>query len=282
MVYFKYGKAFHDLRIQHGFSLSAFEELGIAKSTLSNFENGKSMLSFDRLDSALQKMNVSPLDYSIMINNGEQESYISIFDEIEHAYYQREIKRLKEIYEENQKGTNEEKLVAYTAKGLYQHLLPEEIHELEDYLKGIQFWGFFELSILANIGDRLNENLIDNILEDFFYNKAYYENDLYYRVLIYRFLYKVILNCIDSGRKEKAQEVLDISKQFFMPGDVMSRVIINYAESFFVYYYVDKQKGKSQLQETLKFLKKIGADDFRKTLKMQYDKRIIREKRSEK
>ncbi|WP_254245738.1 hypothetical protein [Lactococcus cremoris] len=36
MVYFKYGKAFHDLRIQHGFSLSAFEELGIAKSTLSN------------------------------------------------------------------------------------------------------------------------------------------------------------------------------------------------------------------------------------------------------
>lgn len=106
MVYFKYGKAFHDLRIKHGFSLSAFEELGIAKSTLSNFENGKSMLSFDRLDSALQKMNVSPLDYSIMINNGEQESYISIFDEIEHAYYQREIKRLKEIYQENQMGTN--------------------------------------------------------------------------------------------------------------------------------------------------------------------------------
>lgn len=86
MVYFKYGKAFHDLRIQHGFSLSAFEELGIAKSTLSNFENGKSMLSFDRLDFALQKMNVSPLDYSLMINNGEQDNYISIFDEIEHAY----------------------------------------------------------------------------------------------------------------------------------------------------------------------------------------------------
>lgn len=100
-------------------------------------------------------------------------------------------------------------------------------------------------------------------------------------MLIYLFLYKVILNCIDSGRKEKAQEVLDISKQFFMPGDVMSRVIINYAESFFVYYYVDKQKGKRQLQDTLKFLKKIGAEDFRKTLKMQYDKRIIREKPNE-
>ncbi|MGO2645505.1 MAG: Rgg/GadR/MutR family transcriptional regulator [Lactococcus cremoris] len=202
-----------------------------------------------------------------MINNGEQESYISIFDEIEHAYYQREIKRLKEIYQENQMGTNEQKLVAYSAKGLYQHLLPEEIDEIEDYLKGIQFWGLFELSILANIGDKVNENLIDNILEDFFYNKSYYENDLYYRVLIYRFLYKVILNCIDSGRKEKAQEVLDISKQFFMPGDVMSRVIINYAESFFVYYYVDKQKGKRQLQDTLKFLKKNRSRRFSQNTK---------------
>lgn len=51
--------------------------------------------------------------------------------------------------------------------------------------------------------------------------------------------------------------------------------------NLFFYYYVDKQKGKRQLQDTLKFLKKIGAEDFRKTLKMQYDKRIIREKPNE-
>ncbi|WP_139008606.1 Rgg/GadR/MutR family transcriptional regulator [Lactococcus lactis] len=281
MVYFKYGKAFHDLRIQHGFSLSAFEELGIAKSTLSNFENGKSMLSFDRLDFALQKMNVSPLDYSLMINNGEQDSYISIFDEIEQAYYQRDIKHLQEIYQENRSGSKEQKLVAYSAKGLYQYLLSQEIDELEDYIKGIQFWGLFELSILANIGDKLNDTLIDNVLEDFLYNKSYYENVLYYRVLIYRFLYKVILNYVDTGKKENAQEILEISKQFFMPGDVMSRVIINYAQSFYCYYYIDEKKGKNQLQDTLRFLKKIGAIDFRNTLKMQYDKRITKKNRSE-
>ena len=48
-----------------------------------------------------------------------------------------------------------------------------------------------------------------------------------------------------------------------MPGDVMSHVIINFAESFYCYYYTDKKQGKMQLQETLKFLKKIGAEDFR-------------------
>lgn len=276
MVYFKYGKAFHDLRIQHGFSLSAFEELGIAKSTLSNFENGKSMLSFDRLDFALQKMNVSPLDYSLMINNGEQDSYTSIFDEIEKAYYQRNIKQLQEIYQENSNGTKEQKLLAYSAKGLYQHLLADEIGEIEDYLKGIQFWGLFELSLLANIGDKLSDTQISYILDDLLFNKIYYENDLYYRVLIYRFLYKVILHYIDSGNQNKAKEVLDISQSYFMPGDVMSRVIINYAESFYIYFYIDEEKGKNQLLDTLKFLKKIGAEDFRKTLKMQYDKRIFR------
>lgn len=276
MVYFKYGKAFHDLRIQHGFSLSAFEELGIAKSTLSNFENGKSMLSFDRLDFALQKMNVSPLDYSLMINNGEQDSYTSIFDEIEKAYYQRNIKQLQEIYQENSNGTKEQKLLAYSAKGLYQHLPADEIGEIEDYLKGIQFWGLFELSLLANIGDKLSDTQISYILDDLLFNKIYYENDLYYRVLIYRFLYKVILHYIDSGNQNKAKEVLDISQSYFMPGDVMSRVIINYAESFYIHFYIDEEKGKNQLLDTLKFLKKIGAEDFRKTLKMQYDKRIFR------
>ncbi|WP_195927883.1 Rgg/GadR/MutR family transcriptional regulator [Lactococcus lactis] len=282
MVYFKYGKAFHDLRIQHGFSLSAFEELGIAKSTLSNFENGKSMLSFDRLDFALQKMNVSPLDYSLMINNGEQDNYISIFDEIEHAYYQRNIKQLQYIYEINKEGSKEQKLIAFSARGLYRRLTIEELNEIEFYLKGVQFWGFFELSILANIGDKLDNSIIDNIIEDLRYDKAYYENNLYYRVLIYRFFYKIIFKFIDSEKKEKAQEILMISKQFFMPGDVMSYVIINFAESFYCYYYTDKKQGKMQLQETLKFLKKIGAEDFRKTLKLQYDKRILRENRSEK
>ena len=281
MVYFKYGKAFHDLRIQHGFSLSAFEELGIAKSTLSNFENGKSMLSFDRLDFALQKMNVSPLDYSLMINNGEQDNYISIFDEIEHAYYQRNIKQLQYIYEINKEGSNEQKLIAFSARGLYRRLTIEELNEIEFYLKGVQFWGFFELSILANIGDKLDNSIINNIIDDLRYDKAYYENNLYYRVLIYRFFYKIIFKFIDSEKKEKAQEILMISKQFFMPGDVMSHVIINFAESFYC-YYTDKKQGKMQLQETLKFLKKIGAEDFRKTLKLQYDKRILRENRSEK
>lgn len=282
MVYFKYGKAFHDLRIQHGFSLSAFEELGIAKSTLSNFENGKSMLSFDRLDFALQKMNVSPLDYSLMINNGEQDNYISIFDEIEHAYYQRNIKQLQYIYEINKEGSNEQKLIAFSARGLYRRLTIEELNEINFYLRGVQFWGFFELSILANIGDKLDNSIIDNIIEDLRYDKAYYENNLYYRVLIYRFFYKIIFKFIDSEKKEKAQEILMISKQFFMPGDVMSHAIINFAESFYCYYYTDKKQGKMQLQETLKFLKKIGAEDFRKTLKLQYDKRILRENRSEK
>lgn len=282
MVYFKYGKAFHDLRIQHGFSLSAFEELGIAKSTLSNFENGKSMLSFDRLDFALQKMNVSPLDYSLMINNGEQDNYISIFDEIEHAYYQRNINQLQYIYEINKEGSNEQKLIAFSARGLYRRLTIEELNEIEFYLRGVQFWGFFELSILANIGDKLDNSIINNIIEDLRYDKAYYENNLCYRVLIYRFFYKIIFKFIDSEKKEKAQEILMISKQFFMPGDVMSHVIINFAESFYCYYYTDKKQGKMQLQETLKFLKKIGAEDFRKTLKLQYDKRILRENRSEK
>ena len=100
-------------------------------------------------------------------------------------------------------------------------------------------------------------------------------------MLIYRFLKKIILKYVDIGEKKKAQEILEISEQFFMPGDLMSRVIINYAQLIYCYYFIDEKKGKNQLQDTLRFLKRIGAIDCRNTLKMQYDKRITKKNRSE-
>lgn len=100
MVYYKYGHAFRDLRLQHNLPMSAFEELGITKATISNFENGKNMIAFDKLDMALQEMHVTLLDYSLVLNNGELDYFIVVFQDIENSYYQNNVRKLKYIYEE--------------------------------------------------------------------------------------------------------------------------------------------------------------------------------------
>lgn len=73
MIYKKYGQAFKKLRLQHRLSLRDFERIGLSKSTLSYFENGKSLISFDKLDLALQEMHTTFRSYMLMLNNDEED-----------------------------------------------------------------------------------------------------------------------------------------------------------------------------------------------------------------
>lgn len=67
MIYRKYRECFKKLRKQHGKALSSFEEIGISKGTLSNFENGKTMISLDKLNQALEMLNVTMATYCLII-----------------------------------------------------------------------------------------------------------------------------------------------------------------------------------------------------------------------
>ena len=69
MPYARYGKVFKKLRTQKHLPLSFFESYGLQKSAIHNFENGKSMMGFERLDIALQAMNVSLAEYEYFIND---------------------------------------------------------------------------------------------------------------------------------------------------------------------------------------------------------------------
>ena len=71
MIYSKYGQIFRDLRLQKKMSISELNTLsGVSKATISQFENGKSLMSFDKLEALLEYMNLTILDYSLLVNNG--------------------------------------------------------------------------------------------------------------------------------------------------------------------------------------------------------------------
>lgn len=281
MVYLKYGKTFRDLRIQHEFSLSDFQDLGISKSSLSNFENGKSMIAFDTLDLALQKMNTSLHDYSLIINDGVQDDYISIFTEIEYAYYFNDTKELQRIYEDYREQDEQYQLIAYCAKGLYTHLNADELQQLENYLNGVQYWGIYELSLLANIGHLLNSTFIETISSRLFSSSMTYTKILYYRVLVQRFLYKMILSYSDQNNQPAAKDLLEKSEQLLMPSDVLDRVKRSFAKSYYTYSFIDSKRGKKEMLELLRCLKKIGATEVRVTLKREYTRKMTQKNRSE-
>lgn len=170
MIYSKYGKIFRNLRLQKNMSLSELNTLsGVSKATISQFENGKSLVSFDKLEALLESMNLTILDYSLLVNNGLPEYFITQFQNIEDAYYNQDEAELQHLYEKNLEYENESTyMIALSAKATYTQLSEKEIQEVESLLSVGPLWGLYELYILIHTLEQLNLNLVWNIIETFF------------------------------------------------------------------------------------------------------------------
>ncbi|MCL2113130.1 MAG: helix-turn-helix domain-containing protein [Streptococcaceae bacterium] len=275
IIYKKYGQAFHDLRVQKNISLSYFEKQGIAtKSSLSNFENGKSMLSFSVLDEALQALQVSLFDYSLVVNNGNLDDFQEVFLNLEEAYFQRNRKVLQNVYQEYKTEGELWELVALSAKASYTSLTQREKKTVEKFLKGIQVWGIFELYVLNNTIFQIDKSLLYRIFNDFWQINQDYNKVQSYRVLVLRTLFKGCLRFIDEEDKVIVQLNLERSREILHPTDIFNRVLISFIEGYFSYKFIDVLKGKKQMKQTLKYLKSIQAMEIYNTLKWYYDTRI--------
>ena len=275
IIYKKYGQAFHDLRVQKNISLSYFEKQGIAtKSSLSNFENGKSMLSFSVLDEALQALQVSLFDYSLVVNNGNLDDFQEVFLNLEEAYFQRNRKVLQNVYQEYKTEGELWELVALSAKASYTSLTQREKKTVEKFLKGIQVWGIFELYVLNNTIFQIDKSLLYRIFNDFWQINQDYNKVQSYRVLVLRTLFKGCLRFIDEGDKVIVQLNLERSREILHPTDIFNRVLISFIEGYVSYKFIDVLKGKKQMKQTLKYLKSIQAMEIYNTLKWYYDTRI--------
>ncbi|WP_313310190.1 helix-turn-helix domain-containing protein, partial [Lactococcus taiwanensis] len=61
----KYGDVFKNLRLQKNISLSRLSKLSsVSKATISQFENGNSMVSYEKLERMLEVLHLTLLDYS--------------------------------------------------------------------------------------------------------------------------------------------------------------------------------------------------------------------------
>ena len=112
-------------------SLSELNTLsGVSKATISQFENGKSLVSFDKLEALLESMNLTILDYSLLVNNGLPEYFITQFQNIENAYYNQDEAELQYLYEKNLEYENESTyMIALSAKATYTQLSEKVIQE---------------------------------------------------------------------------------------------------------------------------------------------------------
>ncbi|MDT2850549.1 hypothetical protein P7H64_00660 [Lactococcus lactis] len=103
------------------------------------------MISFERLDSALQEMNVTLAEYEHFINNFSMDYKEEFLEDIILADIADDVDKLHNLYLEAMKYDS--KMLAYCAKSRYEILTQTEADDVVEYLYDVGEWGYFELSI---------------------------------------------------------------------------------------------------------------------------------------
>lgn len=282
MSYKEYGRAYKQLRLKKGMSINEIEVLtGVSKSTISQFENGHSLLSFERLEKILKAIDATLRDYSLVIDSGKVEEFIPIFQEIEQCLIRQESGRLAEIYQENiTKNDKSSELIALSAKASYTELSLEEISKVETYfLRGIN-WGLFDLYALSNLLDQIDIELVIDLLDELFATQELYTYFISlhdYRDTLFWILTKSCLLLMEKKEKYFVQILLRKMERFTSENYLMSKLGIRYIGGCYKYVFVSREEEISIVKRLLSVLEELGALNLKDFVNLRFDrlKRLV-------
>lgn len=179
----EYGVTFQRLREQRNYKREDFNNF--TERAVQYFEEGRSGISFDRLDALLQDMNVLPKDFANLLYEGEKDYFIEIYDKIERAYYDEDNQTLVEIYQNKYKSVYvDHRIIALSAKALYGRLNDDEIEEVSDFFMAVEHWTTFEQSAVCLVSE-LELSLVRSLTKDFFKTSDLLANEHAYRKNLY-------------------------------------------------------------------------------------------------
>ncbi|KXT59191.1 Rgg/GadR/MutR family transcriptional regulator [Lactococcus sp. DD01] len=155
-----FGKIFREFRKAKNYTLKETANDIISSGQLSNFENGKSMISMDTFFHLLENINVSISEFQYAYNffstdkNFGKEKTVAYMTgnllQLQHLLAKHE-KRLEDNPKSQKYLLEKIAMKAFMLLLDPQYNLPEsEIHYLKNYLNGIKEWGEFEIKLLGH------------------------------------------------------------------------------------------------------------------------------------
>lgn len=264
-----YGETFRDLRIQKGVKRESFERIGISKAAITRFENGQSMMGFDRVSSALEILDISLEEYEHFINSCTKKTRETQLMEIEKFRilgFESELKRMKKESEE--KG---EKLIAVVAKSIYESLPEEEVEFLTSYLYEVKNWGYSELYVLYLSLEQLNYKDIMYLIELILEKHSRVLKIEKHRIRLYYTLYKGSIELTKRGKKLASYYLIN---RLEIPNDKEHMFAVNLRNLVYGYYlchFGNKEKGSLLIKKALDIIKELCSSDFYLHFKKQYE-----------
>ncbi|MCL2113353.1 MAG: helix-turn-helix domain-containing protein [Streptococcaceae bacterium] len=264
----KYGQTFRTLRERRGFSLSSFDNVGCPKATLSNFENGKNMIAFDKLYRVLRAMGETLENYSTLLENYPVSEAETILKEIEVADKKQDNKSLAELYK--QLLTSKELILAFTAKANFERLTDQESEEVTDYLLELEVWTYVEFCVFYFVVEDMRSNDIVRIL-DFFFKEGHplFESSK----VCERFTLSAIRSLavlIDRGYTNYTCYAFERLEELGLIQSMFQKNLFNLAKGYWIYSFRDQTKGYAQMQRALEIFQIFNSPEITNYYQRRY------------
>lgn len=253
----KYGQLFKELRLQKGLSLSAFNELGISKTSLFNFEEGNTMMGFDRVNIALNKLGYSLANYEELLNNYNPQYLENTVQKMEEAWRLHDVISLKQI--ENDLLEEGEHILSLIAKGCYSSLSHMESETITSYIYELTTFTYVDLCILFLSLEHLSQKdtmyLLERLLKK---QKILFKSNII-RCKITEIILLATYKFIIQDNQFVANYLLNkLDDHFFT---AFNRNVKNLMLGYYEYKFINREIGETRMNQSLNIIKAIGKKE---------------------
>lgn len=259
MVYQKYGFIFRKIRQQKKLSMSIFPKVGISKPTLSKFERGKTMMSFESVVCGLQEMGVTLEEYENFLNDYSLGEEDTLWEEIESSALSENVEELKYLY--NYTKDAGFPYLSLSAKACYLPLSSQETDEITDYLYEIEIWGMSELRLFYFTIDELNVRDTFYILRKFFPKGHDFFHSKKYQTRFVRLCCRAVVRLSKLGYQKEGELLLEQLEIHGLLTTMFQRNLKNLTKGYWEFCFSDAVKGEEQILESLEILKKVSSSE---------------------
>ncbi|MGY3713873.1 Rgg/GadR/MutR family transcriptional regulator [Lactococcus petauri] len=253
----KYGQIFKELRLQKGLPLSAFNELGISKTSLFNFEEGNTMMGFDRVNIALNKLGYSLANYEELLNNYKPHYLEDTVQKMEESWMFHDVISLKQIEKDLiEKG---EHMISLVAKGCYSSLSPMDSETITSYIYELTTFNYIDLCIIFLSLEHLSQKDTMYLLEGLLKKQKILFKSSIIRCRITEIILLATYKFIIQDNQLVANYLLNkLDDDFFT---AFNRNIKNLILGCYEYRFINRETGETRMNKSLKIIKKIGKKE---------------------
>lgn len=255
----KYGIVFNKLRKQKGFKLTSFTNVGISPATLCKFENGKSMIKFDKLNLALNELSITLSEYEKCLNDFQLDTHEELIKRTIIITLSGETCELKHCYSEFLKLS--ERCCALAVKSLYEKLTEDEEEWVGDYFDSINYWRYIDLYALYLLVGTLKVRQLAYILEGFYISDDFHNifNSQKHCGRFAQIVCKAVVYLSYQGYRQMTRHFLDYLDPQNFSHTMYTKNLYDLAKGYWCAEFEDKRNGSDMMKIALIRFKELSA-----------------------